>query len=64
MNVYVPKPILVPNFGPAAGGTKIRIQNLAFDNSLDLVSTMKIFLGKKQCQIIEYVCLTAVDKYN
>ncbi|CAF2311605.1 unnamed protein product [Rotaria sp. Silwood2] len=52
-NVYIPKPILIPNFGPAAGGTKIRIQNLAFDKHLDLFSTMKIFLGKQQCHIIE-----------
>ncbi|UJR25877.1 hypothetical protein I4U23_007227 [Adineta vaga] len=53
LNIYIPKPILVPDFGPAAGGTKIRIQNLAFDNSLDLFSTMNIFLGNKQCDITE-----------
>ncbi|CAF0773881.1 unnamed protein product [Adineta ricciae] len=53
LNIYIPKPILVPNFGPAAGGTKIRLQNLAFDESLDLFSTMKIFLGNKQCHITE-----------
>ncbi|CAF3574252.1 unnamed protein product [Rotaria socialis] len=53
LNVYVPRPILLPNYGPVAGGTKIRIQNLAFDTNLDLFSTMKIFLGKQECHIIE-----------
>ena len=50
----VPKPILIPDFGPVSGGTKIRIQNLAFDNNLDLYSTMKIYLGKSQCYITKY----------
>ena len=50
----MPRPILLPNFGPAAGGTKIRIQNLGFDDSLDLSSAMKIVLGKKQCDITVY----------
>ncbi|CAF4313265.1 unnamed protein product [Rotaria sordida] len=63
-NVYIPKPILLPNFGPATGGTKIRIQNLAFDNSSDLFSTMKIVLGKQQCHITEYDCFRVMSKCN
>ncbi|CAF0881012.1 unnamed protein product [Adineta steineri] len=63
LNIYIPKPILVPNFGPAAGGTKIRIQNLAFDNSLDLFSIMKIFLGRKQCHITE-ITTDAIECIN
>lgn len=51
----IPKPVLVPNYGPSAGGTKIRIQNLAFDTNLNVFSNMKVFLGKQQCHIIEYV---------
>ena len=50
----VPKPFLGPDYGPSAGGTKIRIRNLSFGNSSNFLSTMKIFLGKKQCHITEY----------
>ncbi|CAF3033085.1 unnamed protein product [Rotaria sp. Silwood2] len=47
-HVYIPKPILVPDHGPAVGGTKIRIQNL------NLNSTIKIFLGNAECHISKY----------
>lgn len=50
----VPKPILFPDHGPAAGGTKIRIGNLSFIPTADLNSTMKIFLGQQPCSITEY----------
>ncbi len=50
----VPRPILLPDYGPSAGGTKIRMENLSFDNTSDLLSTMKAFLGKNQCHITEY----------
>ncbi|CAF0972266.1 unnamed protein product [Rotaria sordida] len=49
-HVYIPKPILIPNYGPAVGGTKIRIQNL----NLNLNSTIKIFLGNAECHISKY----------
>ncbi|CAF1162710.1 unnamed protein product [Adineta ricciae] len=49
-NVYIPKAILVPDYGPAVGGTKIHIENLDFN----IYSTVKIFLGKSQCPISKY----------
>jgi hypothetical protein len=45
----MPRPVLTPDYGPAVGGTKIQIENLSFD----LLSTVKIFLGNKQCYITE-----------
>lgn len=47
--------MLVPSYGPAAGGTRIQIKNLALlDDSVDVFSTMKIFLGQNNCPIIRY----------
>jgi hypothetical protein len=46
--------MLLPDYGPSAGGTKIRIENLSYYNTSDLLSTMKVFLGKNQCHITEY----------
>ena len=48
-----------------AGGTKVRILNLAMDDELEFVPSMKIFLGKQPCPIMqsdssldEIFCLT------
>ncbi|CAF3798026.1 unnamed protein product [Adineta steineri] len=49
-NIYIPKAILKPDYGPAIGGTKIQIENLDFN----LYSTVKIHLGKQECQISKY----------
>jgi hypothetical protein len=57
----IPKPILLPDYGPSAGGTKLRIENLSFDNSSNLLSTMKVFLGKNQCHITEYDRITLIS---
>ncbi|CAF4300412.1 unnamed protein product, partial [Adineta steineri] len=49
-NIYIPKAILKPDYGPAIGGTKIQIENLDFN----LYSTVKIYLDKQECQISKY----------
>ncbi|CAF2137619.1 unnamed protein product [Rotaria magnacalcarata] len=50
LHVYRPKPILVPDNGPAAGGTKIQIQNLNLKSN----SKTKVFLGKAECRILKH----------
>ncbi|CAF4667346.1 unnamed protein product [Rotaria sp. Silwood1] len=49
-HVYIPKPVLIPDYGPAIGGTQIRIRNL----NLDLNSSIKVFLGNAECSISKY----------
>ena len=49
----VPKPILQPDFGPMAGGTRIRIKKLFSDSRTDVLSVMKIFFGQQPCDIIQ-----------